>query len=98
MAAATTRAMPRRCWERTSAIRQSTRTGVEILADQLADEVRRIVRDGVAPPGDMLISARQNQLVVAGRLRFGDIDDVEGDAMAAHRVDQWLNCNVRIVA
>ena len=39
--------------------------------------MRGIVRDGVAPPGDVLIGARQNQFVVAGRLRFagGDIDD-----------------------
>src|SRR6266568_6222578 len=98
MAAATTRAMPKRCWERTSAIRQSTRTEVEASAEQLVDEVRWIVRDGVAPPGDVLIGARQNQFVVAGWLRLGNIDDVERDAVAAHRIGQWRNRHIGIVA
>src|SRR5690349_17691800 len=98
MAAATTRAMPMRCWERTSAIRQSTRTAVEVLAEQLADEVRGIVRDSVAPPRDVLIGAHKNELVVAGRLRWGNIDDVERDAIAAHRVSQWRNRYIGIVA
>src|ERR1044072_7515730 len=98
MAAATTRAMPMRGWERPSAIRQSTRTADEVLAEQLAHEVRGVVRDGVAPRGDVLIGAHKIQLVVAGRLRRGNIDDVDRDAIAAHRVSQWRNRYIRIVA
>src|SRR5215204_2880312 len=97
MAAATTRAMPRRCWERVSVITESTRTEVGVLAEQLAHEMRGIVRNGVTAPGNVLIGARQNEFVVAGRLRCGNIDDVEGDAVAAHRVSQWLNRNIGIV-
>src|SRR5215212_1912656 len=98
MAAAMTRAMPRRCWERVSVMWGSSRTGGVASAEQLADKVHWIVRDGVAPPGDVLIGARQNQFVVAGRLRWGNIDDVERDAAAAHRISQWLNRNIGIVA
>jgi hypothetical protein len=52
------------------------------LAEQLADEVRGIVGDGVAPPGDVLIGARQNQFVVAGRLRRGTSTMLNGTPLA----------------
>src|SRR5207237_4395689 len=98
--AATTRAMPKRCWERASAIRQSTRTEVEASTKQLVDEVDGIVRDGVAPPGDVLVGTRKNEFPTAGRLRFvaGNIDDPERHGIGAHRVGQWRNRYIRIVS
>src|SRR5258705_7292284 len=96
MAAATTSAMPKRCWERTSAIRESTRTEVEASTEQSVDEVRGIVRDGVAAPGDVLIGARKDEFVV--RIRGGDVDDSKRHAIDAHRVSQWRNRYIRIVA
>src|SRR6266508_3740091 len=95
MAAATTRAMPKRCWERTSAIRQSTRTKVEASAEQPVDEVRWIVRDRVAAPGDVLIGARKNEFVI--RIRRGDVDDCKRHAVDTHRVSQRRYRYIRII-
>ena len=77
-----------------------TRTEVEASAEQLPDEVFGIVRGGITAPGDVLIGARNNELVIAGRLRSaaGNIDDRERDAVRAHRIGQWRNRNIRIVA
>src|SRR2546429_9888573 len=89
MAAPTTRAMPRRCWERTSAIRQSTRAEVEASAEQLADEGRGIGWNCIAPPGDMLIGARKNELVI--RIRGGGLDGRGRHAGDVARGDPWCD-------
>jgi len=67
-------------------------------AEQLPDKRRGIVRDGVAAPSGVLIGARQNELWSLGRSRFENIDCFERDAVAAHRISQWRNRNIGIVA
>src|SRR3954464_3968849 len=98
MAAAATRAMPRRCWERVSVMWGSL--WPEASAEQLAHKMCGIVRDGVATPGDVLIGARKNEFAGTGRLCFvgGDINDRERHAVGMHRVRQGRNHNTGIVA
>src|SRR5213592_3084603 len=79
--------------------KESTRTEVEASSEQLVDEVRWIVRDGVAAPGDVLIGACDNEFAAGGRLRFafGNIDDCEWYAVGAHRLSQRRYRYIRII-
>ena len=72
---------------------------LKLRPSSLPDELFGIIGDSVAPPGDMLVGARNNQLVARG-LGFGSghVDDDERDAVRAHRFSQGRNRDIRVVA
>jgi hypothetical protein len=74
--------------------------GPTIASDQGVDELFRLARQRIATPGYVLIGPAKQQPMTAGRRPAiaGNVDDLNGDAVSAQRLDQRRYGDFRILA